>query len=151
MPNNQYYYNATWEHGSIVGQHYQAQKAYIVQQLPSAPRRCGLPLPISLTHTYLHYHPTRNRLPFTVKRRGAGGRGHQQVKLPNDIILHLHTAAHSLFRAARSFLCPPRMREICRPLLKAWLNSILVWNSETNGNQARNAIGVNNSKPMMIS
>nr|GMD69643.1 protein trichome birefringence-like [Ipomoea batatas] len=58
--------------------------------------------------------------------------------------------AHSLFRF-RSFLCPPRIREIWRPRLNAWLNSIRVWNSETKGNQARKATGVNRSNPITIS
>lgn len=58
---------------------------------------------------------------------------------------------YSLLRDERSFRWPPRIREICRPLLNAWLKSIRVWNSETNGNQARNATGVNKSKPIMIS
>ena len=58
---------------------------------------------------------------------------------------------YSLFLADRSFLCPPRIRDICKPLLNAWLKSIRVWNSETKGNQARNATGVNRSRPITIS
>ena len=68
---------------------------------------------------------------------------------------YLETERKSLFyvslrREDLSFLCP-RMREIWRPLLKAWLKSILVWNSETKGNQARIAMGVKRSRPIMIS
>lgn len=58
---------------------------------------------------------------------------------------------HSLLLEERSLLCPPRIREICKPLLKAWLKSILVWNSETNGNHAKKATGVKRSKPIIIS
>lgn len=56
---------------------------------------------------------------------------------------------HSLL--VRSLFCPPRIREICKPLLKAWLKSILVWNSETNGNHAKKATGVKSSKPIITS
>lgn len=58
---------------------------------------------------------------------------------------------HSLLLAERSLLCPPRIREICKPLLKAWLKSIRVWNSETNGNHEKNATGVKRSKPITTS
>lgn len=58
---------------------------------------------------------------------------------------------HSLWLEERSLLCPPRIREICKPLLKAWLKSILVWNSETNGNHAKKATGVKRSKPIITS
>lgn len=58
---------------------------------------------------------------------------------------------HSLLLEDRSFLCPPRIRDICKPLLNAWLKSIRVWNSDTNGNQARKATGVNKSNPITIS
>ncbi|KAF6151836.1 hypothetical protein GIB67_010410, partial [Kingdonia uniflora] len=59
--------------------------------------------------------------------------------------------SYSLLAVERSFLCPPKIREICRPRLNAWLNSIRVWNSETKGNHARKATGVNKSKPIMSS
>lgn len=59
---------------------------------------------------------------------------------------------HSLLlEEERSFLGPPRIRDICRPLLNAWLNNILVWNSDTNGNQAKKATGINSSNPIIIS
>lgn len=58
---------------------------------------------------------------------------------------------YSLLLELRPFLGPPRIREICKPLLNAWLNSIRVWNSETKGNQAKNATGVKRSKPMITS
>lgn len=58
---------------------------------------------------------------------------------------------YSLLPEDRSFFGPPRIREICRPLLNAWLNNIRVWNSETKGNHAKKATGVNSSKPINIS
>lgn len=57
----------------------------------------------------------------------------------------------SCLREDRSFFWPPRIREICSPLLKAWLNSIRVWNSETKGNHAKIVIGVKRSTPIIIS
>lgn len=73
-----------------------------------------------------------------------------------DVYLHIadekiDACIYSLFFEDLSFLCPPRIRDICRPLLNAWLNSIRVWNSETNGNQAKNATGVNRSSPITTS
>lgn len=38
---------------------------------------------------------------------------------------------------------PSRIIEIWRPLLKAWLKSNLVWNSETKGNQDKTTTGMN--------
>lgn len=53
-----------------------------------------------------------------------------------------------------SYLCffpPARIRWIWSPLLKAWLNSNRVWNSETNGNQASTATGAKRTNPIMYS
>ncbi|PIA48641.1 hypothetical protein AQUCO_01400909v1 [Aquilegia coerulea] len=66
-------------------------------------------------------------------------------------MLKVFQEIYSLLLADRSFFCPPRIREICKPRLNAWLKSMRVWNSETKGNQARNATGVNKSKPMITS
>lgn len=49
------------------------------------------------------------------------------------------------------FFPPAKIRWICRPRLKAWLKSSLVWNSETNGNQARNATGPKITYPIKYS
>ena len=46
---------------------------------------------------------------------------------------------------------PARIIEIWRPRLKAWLNSSLVWNSDTNGNQDKTAMGVKIESPIMYS
>lgn len=74
------------------------------------------------------------------------------IKQHIAITLYLHMLhVHSLFLEDLSFLWPPRIREICRPLLNAWLKSILVWNSDTKGNHAKNATGVNRSSPITIS
>lgn len=49
------------------------------------------------------------------------------------------------------FLPPARIRWIWSPLLNAWLYSSLVWNSETNGNQANMATGVKITTPIRYS
>lgn len=49
-----------------------------------------------------------------------------------------------------SFL-PARIIEICRPLLNAWLKSKRVWNSDTNGNHDKMAMGMKMTRPMMYS
>lgn len=49
------------------------------------------------------------------------------------------------------FLPPAKIRWIWSPRLKAWLNSSLVWNSETNGNQASTATGTKITNPIMYS
>lgn len=46
---------------------------------------------------------------------------------------------------------PARIIEIWRPLLKAWLKSSRVWNSDTNGNQDKTTIGANMNSPMIHS
>lgn len=75
-----------------------------------------------------------------------------QIKTHIVYVCNLHKCIYSLLSEDRSFFCPPpRIRDICRPLLNAWLKSIRVWNSDTNGNHARNATGVNKSNPMIIS
>ena len=78
------------------------------------------------------------------------------LPMPRSILVSNYVQQHnqihySLLRFARSFLCPPRIREIWRPLLKAWLKSIRVWNSDTKGNHAKKAMGVNNKRPISIS
>lgn len=49
------------------------------------------------------------------------------------------------------FFPPAKIRWIWSPRLKAWLNSSLVWNSETNGNQASTATGAKMTKAIMYS
>nr|GLL22792.1 hypothetical protein GW17_00015875 [Ipomoea trifida] len=46
---------------------------------------------------------------------------------------------------------PARIMEIWRPLLKAWLKSNLVWNSETNGNHDNTTVGMKMISPIMHS
>jgi hypothetical protein len=46
---------------------------------------------------------------------------------------------------------PAKMREICRPRLKAVLNSSLVWIVETKGSQARTATGAKIKIPIPYS
>lgn len=46
---------------------------------------------------------------------------------------------------------PARIIEIWRPLLKAWLKSSLIWNSDTKGNQDKITIGMNITKDIMHS
>lgn len=47
-----------------------------------------------------------------------------------------------------SFL-PARIIEICRPLLNAWLKSKRVWNSDTNGNHDKMAMGMKIMSPII--
>lgn len=49
------------------------------------------------------------------------------------------------------FFPPAKMREIWRPRENAWLNSSLVWNSETKGNHASTATGTKITIPIRYS
>lgn len=60
--------------------------------------------------------------------------------IPNEISLGFHL-----------FFPPARILWIWRPLLNAWLKRSLVWNSDTNGNQASMATGAKITTPIMYS
>jgi len=58
--------------------------------------------------------------------------------------------AEVILVGVRSFR-PARIMEIWRPLLKAWLKSNLVWNSDTNGNHESTAKGMKITSPITYS
>lgn len=82
-------------------------------------------------------------------RRGLRNRAHMHPSFISKLWFLLKRTLSQLSQFC--FFPPAKMREICRPLLNAWLNSNLVWNSETNENHARTATGVNRTTPIMYS
>lgn len=110
-------------------------------------------VPISHSNLYLHQNQYRvNNTEWLNNTNGNTRNESRGIDRGTGVEkMYLDCEAYSFLFEDLSFFGPPRIREICRPLLNAWLKSIRVWSSDTRGSQAKNATGANISKPMIIS